>query len=121
MMLISKTKPAHKGPAMRPRLMKELLNPMAIPCWVVVRFEVSELTLGISSAVAKIKNLVVCMTVRNESARDMNTNPTTEAKKAVLITAASPQRFVSGPVNTPWVIADTNPTTMKIIPTSSGP
>ena len=106
---------------MRPRLMKELLNPMAIPCWIVVRFEVSELTLGISSAVAKIKNPVVSMTIRNDSARDMEANPTTEAKKAVLITAASPQRFVNGPVNTPWVIADTNPTTINITPTSSGP
>lgn len=38
----SKTNPANRGPAIRPRLIKELLKPMAMPCWVSAPFEVRE-------------------------------------------------------------------------------
>jgi hypothetical protein len=40
--LMSKTSPAKMGPTTRPKLTKELLNPIEVPCPTEVRFDVNE-------------------------------------------------------------------------------
>ena len=46
LILTSKRKPAQAGPIIRPRLIKELLSPMASPWPLAARFEIRDDTEG---------------------------------------------------------------------------
>ena len=56
--MTSKTTPAQIGPAIRPKLMKELLDPVAAPWPTVARLEVSEITDVRSSVLDRMNRLV---------------------------------------------------------------
>ena len=56
--MTSKIEPAQIGPAMRPRLIKELLNPMATPWPPVARLEIREKAAGRNRVLDRMKKPV---------------------------------------------------------------
>ena len=57
--MISKRNPAHAGPKIRPKLIKEVLNPMALPCAMVALFDMRDEMAGRSKELAAINRPTV--------------------------------------------------------------
>ena len=105
------------GPTILPKLIKELFNPIAMPCPCVARFEINEAILGRSIALLITKKPVVSMTVVRSVAVNISKNPTELAISDVLITAESPHLLMAGPVKMPCTIAEEIPITVSTNPT----
>ena len=67
------------------------------------------------------KNPTVSNTVVKSTANSISTKPIALATSEALMTETSPQRWVAGPVSSPWAMAETNPMTVRMVPTCCGP
>ena len=79
-----------------------------------------ELTKYLTQRLERMKKAVANMMVGYVVASSRTRKPIDPAINVPLITAASPQRLVVGPVSKAFPTVETNATTIKIVPTRSG-